>query len=82
MTDQRAIKLKVQSLHGSHGRRSGGHKRGSQCALPGEISGCAIKLALPKGDDDKAGEVSRDHSRRAWCRRRVEQKDGNGSLDP
>lgn len=43
---------------------SGGHKRGSQCALPGEISGGAVKLALPRGDDEAAGKVSRDHSRR------------------
>lgn len=36
MTDKRAQRLKVQILHGSHGRISGGHKRGSLCALPGE----------------------------------------------
>ena len=40
---------------------------------PGEISGCANKLALPKGDDEAVGEVSRDHSKRV-LRRRVEQK--------
>lgn len=65
MTDKRARKLEVQNLYGSHGRRSGGHKRGSQCAIPGEVSGCAIKLASPQGDDEATGEVSRDHSKRA-----------------
>jgi hypothetical protein len=68
VTEEESKISKVQILHGSHGRKSGGHKRGSQCALPGEISDCAIKLALPRGDDDKVREVSRDHSKRAWCR--------------
>ena len=63
MTDKRARKLEVQSLHGSHGRISGRQKRGSQCALPGEISSFAIKLAPSKGGGDETGEVSRDHSR-------------------
>jgi hypothetical protein len=55
--------FKVQSLHGTHGRRSGGHKCGRECALPGEISGSATELAWSQGRDDKAGEVSRGHSR-------------------
>ena len=56
---------KVQFLHGNRGRRSGGHKREGQCALPGEVSGGAIKLAQPKGCDDANREVSRGHSSRA-----------------
>ena len=65
MTDKRAKRLEVQFLHGSHERRCGRHKRGGQCALPGEVSGFAIKLARPKGRDDEAGEVSRGHSSRS-----------------
>ena len=61
--DKKAKIFKVQNLYGTHGRISDGHKCGGGCALPGEISGVAIKLALPKGGDDDAGEVSRDHSR-------------------
>ena len=57
------MRFKVQFLHGSCGSICGGHKRGSQCALPGEISGGAIKLARSKGCDDAVGEVSRSHSR-------------------
>jgi hypothetical protein len=63
--DERANILKVQCLHGSCGSRCDGHKRGSQCALPGEISDGAIKLAHPQGWDDAAGEVSRGHSSRS-----------------
>ena len=59
------MRLKVPFLHGSQGRRCGRHKRGGQCALPGEVSGCAIKLARPKGWDDAAREVSRGHSNRS-----------------
>ncbi len=62
--DKRATRLEVQFLHGSCGSRCGGHKRGSHCALPGEISGGAIKLAEPKGWDDAVREVSRSHSSR------------------
>lgn len=61
--DKEAVIFKVQSLYGTHERRSDGYKCGGGCALPGEISGVAIKLAPPKGGDDDAGEVSRDHSR-------------------
>ena len=57
--DKRARRLKVQYLHGSCGSICGGHKRGGQCALPGEISGGAIKLVQSKGWDDAAGGVSR-----------------------
>jgi hypothetical protein len=63
MTDEKANIFKVQSLHGGHGRRCGGHKRGGQCALPGEVSGFAVKLAGSQGPDEEAGEVSRGHSR-------------------
>ena len=62
--DEVAEIAKVLFLHGSRGRRSGGHKREGQCALPGEISADAIKLAQPKGCDDVGGEVSRGHSSR------------------
>ncbi len=58
---ERANRLKVQFLHGSCGSICGGHKRGGHCALPGEISGGAIKLAEPKGWDDAVREVSRGH---------------------
>ena len=61
--DEKAKIFKVRNLSGTHGRRSDGHKCGRKCALPGEISGVAIKLAPPQGGDDDAGEVSRDHSR-------------------
>ena len=63
LTDEKANIFKVQNLHGSHGRRCGGPKRGGQCALPGEVSGFAIKLAGSKGPDEEAGEVSKSHSR-------------------
>jgi len=62
--DEVATIAKVQFLHGSRGRRSGGHKREGQCALPGEVSGGAIKLAQPQGRDDAGREVSRGHSSR------------------
>ncbi len=48
----------------TRGRRCGGHKRDGHCALPGEVSDGAIKLARSKGCDDAAGEVSRGHSSR------------------
>jgi hypothetical protein len=64
--DKEAKTFKVQNLYGTHGRRSDDHKCGGGCALPGEISGIAIKLALPKGGDDDAGEVSRVHSRSSF----------------
>jgi hypothetical protein len=60
--DEKAQRFKVQNLHGDCGSICGGHKRGSQCALPGEISAGAIKLAWPRGCDDAVGEVSRSHS--------------------
>ena len=62
--DERAERLKVQCLHGTRGRRCGGHKRDGQRALPGEVSGGAIKLAQSKGCDDAGREVSRGHSSR------------------
>src|SRR5665811_940872 len=46
----------------TRGRRCGGHKRYGHCALPGEVSDGAIKLAHSKGWDDADGEVSRGHS--------------------
>ena len=62
--DEAAKIAKVQFLHGSRGRISGGHKQEGQCALPGEVSGGAIKLAHPRGCDDADREVSRGHSSR------------------
>jgi len=62
--DKKAMIFKVQSLYGTHGRISDGHKCGGGCALPGEISADAIKLALPRGCDDDGREVSRRHSSR------------------
>ena len=62
--DEVAKIAKVRFLHGSRGRRSGGHKQEGQCALPGEISDGAVKLAQPKGCDDTVREVSRSHSSR------------------
>lgn len=47
--DERARKLKVQNLHGNHGRISGGHRRGSECALPGEICWSAVVLVPSRG---------------------------------
>ena len=35
MRDERANKLKVQYLYGTHGSRCSGHKREGGCALPG-----------------------------------------------
>jgi len=46
-------------------RRCGGHKRDGHCALPGEVSNGAIKLAHSKGCDDASGEVSIGRSSRA-----------------
>ena len=43
MTDEKANIFKVPGLPGSHGRGCGGHKGGGQCALPGDVSGFAIK---------------------------------------
>ena len=63
--DKAAEIAKVQFLHGCRERRSGGHKREGQRALPGEVSGCAIKLARSRGCDDAIREVSRGHSSRA-----------------
>lgn len=63
--DEVAQIAKVQFLHGNRGRISCGHKREGQCALPGEVSGRAIKLAHSKGCDDAIREVSRSHSSRA-----------------
>ena len=63
--DERAQRLKVHYLHGSCGSICDGDKRGSQCAIPGEISAGAIKLARSQGRDEAAGEVSRGHSRSA-----------------
>src|SRR5208337_3120989 len=37
MRDERAKKLKVQYLYGTHGSRCSGHKREGGCALPGEV---------------------------------------------
>ena len=43
---EEAMIFKVQCLHGSCGSKCGGHKRGGQCALSGEVSGFAIKLGI------------------------------------
>ena len=37
MSDEKAMRFKVQYLYGRHGRKCGGHKREGGCALPGEI---------------------------------------------
>ena len=58
--DEKAKIFKVRNLSGTHGRRSDGHKCGRKCALPGEISGVAIKLAPPQGGDDDAGAGVKD----------------------
>jgi len=42
MGDERANKLKVPYLHGTHGSICGGHKREGGYALPGEICRPAI----------------------------------------
>ena len=63
--DKVAKIAKVRFLHGNRRRRSDGHKREGQRALPGEVSGRAIKLAQSKGCDDANREVSRGHSSRA-----------------
>jgi hypothetical protein len=46
---EKASIFKARGLHGNRSCRCRGHKRGGQCALPGEISGFAIKLAPRKG---------------------------------
>jgi hypothetical protein len=45
MPDEESDIFKVQYLYGRHGRRCGGHKRESECALPGEI--CLSARGLP-----------------------------------
>jgi len=55
--------FQARSLSGNPVGKCRGHKRGGQCALPGEISDFAIKLAASQGADEEAGEVSRGHSR-------------------
>ena len=77
MMGEKANIFKARCLHGNHGRRCGGHKRGGQCALPGEISGFAIKLARSQGWDEEAREVSRSHSRPPREGRRTEQNTWN-----
>ena len=49
-------------------------------ALPGEVSGRAVKLALPKGCDDAAREVSRSHSSRAIDEGPNRLRNGSGSF--
>ena len=80
-TDEGARILKVRFLHGSRRRRPGGHKREGQCALPGEASGCAIKLAHSKGCDDAIREVSRGHSNRAIDEGPNRLRDASGSFE-
>lgn len=79
MRDEKAKRFKVQNLHGTHGRISDRHKWGRGCALPGEISGGAIKLARSQGWDDGAREVSPGHSR-SLRDRRAKHKDRDGTL--
>ena len=74
--DEKAQRFKVQFLHGSCGSICGGHKRGSQGALPGEIFGGAIRRAWPRGRDDAVGEVSRSHSRSPRDRRAEHEDKG------
>lgn len=42
MLDEKANIFKVRYLYGKYGRRCGGHKRESECALPGEICQSAL----------------------------------------
>ena len=55
--DKEANISKVQNLSGTRGRIYGGHKRESECALPGEICSAAVGLPLPRGKG-KAGQKS------------------------
>lgn len=61
--DEKAKRFKVQFLHGSCGSICGGHKRGSQCAIPGEISGGApqsgasVVERLRRGRLEKSAEA-------------------------
>jgi hypothetical protein len=78
--DEVAQIAKLQFLHENRGRISGGHKREGQCALPGEVSGRAIKLAHSKGCDDANREVSRSHSSRAIDEGPNRLKNASGSF--
>lgn len=49
MPDEKAHIFKVQYLYGRHGRICGGHKRESECALPGEICLSAEELSSSRG---------------------------------
>lgn len=42
MLDEESWRSKVQYLHGKRVRICGGHKCEGRCALPGEVSRCAI----------------------------------------
>lgn len=69
MRDEKAQIFKVRNLYGIHRRISDGHKCGRKCAIPGEISGVAIKLAPLKSGDDGAGcpnPECTDLQRGAW----------------
>ena len=56
--DEKAIRFKVQSLYGKHGRRCGGHKREGKCALPGEV--CPEQRAEVSRGHSKPGDFFRD----------------------
>ena len=66
--DKKAKIFKVQSLHGTHRRRSGGHKRGRECAIPGEVSWLCDKASaaarLWRCNREKSAEVIVSGSRR------------------
>ncbi len=49
MLDEESIISKVLNLSGKHGRRCGGHKRESKCALPGEVCPVSTQF-LPEED--------------------------------
>jgi len=50
MPDKESNIFKVQYLYGRHGRKCSGHKRESECALPGEICLSAEGLPSSRGD--------------------------------
>jgi hypothetical protein len=59
MSDEKANIFKVRYLYGRHGRICGGHKRESECALPGEISPVCLVPRPSRGggmDGEKSAE--------------------------
>ena len=60
--DKKGNIFTVVSSYGTHGRRSGGHKRAEGYQLPGQMFCLEIKLVPLQGGDEDAGDLSRDHS--------------------